>query len=302
MSLIIASHNNGESARALAERLGCRLVSHSSTKPLPRSITQVINFGCSPDHPAIGRLARSSVSSGVTVINSPSSVSISSSKADSFQVFATVGSGVAPVPSWFDQTQANYECLVNGKTIVARTLDRAAQGRGIEVITPEQARGMSGLPAARVYTEAINKGREYRVHVGFIGATAYVIDVTRKIRRPDAEGERGFIWNHDNGFIFVRDGVNLDTIPSSLLGNAAAAVRSLGLRFGAVDIVVPRRGRSNIRTMPTYVLEVNTAPGMEGTTLERYAQYFEALTSGSSYSSWTATTEGGSNNEDDPEV
>lgn len=299
MSLIIASHNNGASARALAERLGCRLVSHSSTKALPKSITKVINFGCSPDHPAIQRAERSSL----TVLNVPVIVAAASSKHDTFRRFDEQGFRFA-VPHWFDQTQANYECLVNGKTIVARTLDRSSSGRGIEVITPERAAEMNGLPQARVYTEAIDKGREYRVHVGYQQTQREyrIIDITRKIRRPDAEGERGFIWNHDNDFIFVREGVTAATIPRRLRDAAMAAVNSLGLHFGAVDIVVPRRGRISIQDMPVYVLEVNTAPGMEGTTLERYAEFFESNMNGTLFSNWAATVEGAPSNEDDSEV
>lgn len=269
---IILSHNNGESARALADRLGCRLASHNSPKPLPSKVRHIINLGCGRDHPVFER----NRPSAATMFNIAPAVSTASSKAETFRAIDNVSPGIA-VPHWFDSTQANYECLVNNKTIVARTLDRAAQGRGIEVITPQQARDMNGLPRASVYTEAIDKGREYRVHVGRTPASTWaIIDVTRKIRRPGVDDtNRPFIWNSDNEFIFVRDGVNRDTIPSSLLSNAIQAVASLGLTFGAVDIIVPRRGRTSIQAMSSYVLEVNTSPGMEGTTLERYAQYFE---------------------------
>jgi glutathione synthase/RimK-type ligase-like ATP-grasp enzyme len=44
-----------------------------------------------------------------------------------------------------------------------------------------------------------------------------------------------------------------------------AAVSALGLDFGAVDIIW------NEREDKCYVLEVNTAPGLQGSTLENYA-------------------------------
>jgi D-alanine-D-alanine ligase-like ATP-grasp enzyme len=170
------------------------------------------------------------------------------------------------------------------------------------VLTPEQARAGQGLPAAGLYVEAIDKGREYRVHVGKTPSGAIrVIDVTRKIRRPEATGERGFVWNHDNGFMFVRDGVNLSSIPSDLLQQASRAISALGLTFGAVDIVVPRRGRRSIREMPSYVLEVNTAPGMEGITVERYALFFETYYTDNGegiFPSWEGDTSTTSNNDD----
>jgi len=49
---------------------------------------------------------------------------------------------------------------------------------------------------------------------------------------------------------------------------ALAAVSALGLDFGAVDIIY------NEHENQYYVLEVNTAPGLEGTTVEKYAEAF----------------------------
>lgn len=295
---IIASHNNGESARALADMLNCRLMANSD-KPLPKKVQWVINFGCSNDNPKIQRAMLRSPAARIW--NLPGAVTVASSKADTFRSWDGNGFRDA-VPHYFSADEANYHCLVNGKSIVARTLDRAAQGRGIELITPDQARAAGGLPPARVYTEAINKGREYRVHVGRIGNSWRVIDVTRKIRRPGVDDtNRPFIWNSDNDFIFVRDGVNPSTIPRNLRQVAMQAVNNLGLDFGAVDIVVPRRGHNRIADMPCYALEVNTAPGMEGTTLRRYAEYFTAMVTGRSnnYPDWGSSVEGTPNNQDD---
>ena len=47
---------------------------------------------------------------------------------------------------------------------------------------------------------------------------------------------------------------------------AISAVDSLGLDFGAVDIIW------NESEDQYYVLEVNTAPGVEGTTLQKYTE------------------------------
>ena len=52
---------------------------------------------------------------------------------------------------------------------------------------------------------------------------------------------------------------------------AVNAVKALGLDFGAVDIIY------NEKENQYYVLEVNTAPGLEGTTLIKYAERFSKL-------------------------
>lgn len=281
MSYLILSHNQGEGARNLAEALGCKLAKNDSTAKMPRK-ELLINFGCSAGNPVFMR----AIHQDSRVINHPRSVEAASSKLRSFRSFENFqrNTGLEQFyPNfWTDKERAAYACAVDGKTIVARTLDRAAQGRGIEVFTPEFFNeNRAGLPDAPVYTEAVNKGREYRVHCGFIGNAFVVIDITRKIRRPDlADEDRPFIWNHDNGFIFVRDGVSGDTIPNSLTATARKALTALQLDFGAVDIVVPRRGSRPARLMPTFALEVNTAPGMEGTTVERYAEFFRAMLAG----------------------
>lgn len=302
MTFIIMSHNNGEGARALADRLGCRLAAHSSDKAFPSGVRVAINFGCSPDHPTYSRALKSPRLE--RLMNPVAAVHLASSKLASFQRFATYKRDRSNEfnfpPFYTNRTEANYACLVDGKTIVSRTIDRGSSGAGIRVLTPEEARAGQGLPEAGLYVEAIDKGREYRVHIGMTpSGSVRVIDVTRKIRRPEATGERGFVWNHDNDFMFVRDGVNPNTIPADLLQQANCAIQALGLTFGAVDIVVPRRGRNPISRMPSYVLEVNTAPGMEGTTVERYAQFFEVYYSGAGgvYPSWEG--EAATSNEDD---
>lgn len=112
---------------------------------------------------------------------------------------------------------------------------------------------------APLYVKYIKKQQEYRVHV-FNGS---VIDVQRKMRRTDTPDEdvNWQVRNHSNGFIFGREGVELS--PTALT-MCVASVQALGLDFGAVDMI------HNERSDTYYVLEVNTACGLTGTTLEKY--------------------------------
>jgi hypothetical protein len=269
---LIASWNNGTAAKALAEALDAKLMKKDSSAPIPRSVTHIINLGLGTESEGAQRIFFG-CTQAMRVVNNLTSVAVAQSKVRTFQRIRERNARILPL-HWFNAEDANYCCLVGGLTVVARTHDRGSSGSGIVVLTPDEARVGRGLPAAQLYTKAINKRREYRVHVGNLNGRMVTIDVTRKIRRPGVDDtNRPFIWNHDNEFIFVRDGVNPDTIPQSLIARAQVAVQDLGLQFGAVDIIVERGG--TLLDANCYVLEVNTSPGMEGTTLARYVEFFQ---------------------------
>ena len=99
----------------------------------------------------------------------------------------------------------------------------------------------------------------------------HIVDRQQKRRRRDDNGEtaaRTEVRNVSNGWVFCREGC--EAIPEA---DAAAvqAVKSLGLDWGAVDLKV------NQQRTRVGVLEVNTAPGLEGTTLEAYARGIRRL-------------------------
>ena len=95
-----------------------------------------------------------------------------------------------------------------------------------------------------------------------------IIAVQRKARNPEVDKPNWKVRNHDNGFIFVRGGF---TAPDAVLEEARRAIKALGLDFGAVDIIW------NDKQGKAFVLEVNTAPGLEGQTIEDYAEGFRRL-------------------------
>jgi glutathione synthase/RimK-type ligase-like ATP-grasp enzyme len=136
-----------------------------------------------------------------------------------------------------------------------------SQGSGIRVIEGEEI-GTS----APLYVQYIKKKAEYRVHV-FRGQ---VIDVQQKRKQREFEGEIDTrIRNHSRGWVFCRDGVSL---PGDSARMCISACQILGLDFGAVDVIW------NDKQKQAYVLEINTAPGIEGTTVESYGRaILEAL-------------------------
>lgn len=97
--------------------------------------------------------------------------------------------------------------------------------------------------------EFIDKEREYRAHC-YDGALLYV---------QEKEGPREFKgpWNHSQGYTFRVLGRS--EVSNALRKIAIEAVKALSLVYGAVDIIEEEN--------KLYVLEVNTAPALEGYTL-----------------------------------
>jgi glutathione synthase/RimK-type ligase-like ATP-grasp enzyme len=143
-----------------------------------------------------------------------------------------------------------------GGVVVVRQLLCASEGKGISVIE----KGGQVPRHAPLYTRYIPKFDEYRVHVW----DGQVIDIQqKKLRRGDDEREADTrIRNAKFGWVFCREAVEC---PEVVTQEAIKAAKALGLDFGAIDI-----GHTRNRNRAT-VYEANTAPGLEGTTLERYS-------------------------------
>jgi glutathione synthase/RimK-type ligase-like ATP-grasp enzyme len=93
-----------------------------------------------------------------------------------------------------------------------------------------------------------------------------VIDYQEKLKKRGFEERDAWIRNHDKGYVFARDGI---TVPEVVRQLAVKAVGTLGLDFGAVDIGYREKEQLG------YVFEVNTAPGLEGHTIESYVNGFK---------------------------
>lgn len=117
-----------------------------------------------------------------------------------------------------------------------------------------------GIP--KLYTKYIKKdGGEWRVHV----VDGAIIDFAQKVRKSDAPPEKTElerrVRSHNNGWIYARESRKL---PDYAKEPALAAVKALGLDFGAVDIIC--------HDNKAFVLEVNTAPGVVATSVENYSK------------------------------
>jgi hypothetical protein len=184
------------------------------------------------------------------ILNHPDNVKIASNKLLTFQKFAEHD---VKCPEW----TTNYPEGLGGDHWFARKTLTGKGGDGIvSFVLGEDI-------VAPLYTKYFKKKHEFRVHV-FDGK---VIDFVLKKKRLEHQVNYQ-VRNHDGGWVFCREGV---IVPVVVLQEAIKAVAALGLTFGAVDI-----GYNEKRNEPC-VFEVNTAPGLEGTTLDRYVKAFKEI-------------------------
>lgn len=184
-------------------------------------------------------------------INDPDRVAVASNKLLCARVW---GETTLPVPDYTEDREQALEWLTEGHSVLARTLLRANSGRGLVLVHPGNE-----LPNAPLYTRYVKKADEYRVHV-FKGQ---VIDVQQKRKRQEVPNEEVNyqIRNSSNGWVYCRS----DVQPAdAVLLASVEAVDVLGLDFGAVDIGWNRHNEQ------ACLYEVNTAPGLEGSTLDSY--------------------------------
>jgi len=171
-------------------------------------------------------------------------------KVSTFQRLAFNGISIPETGNRDDAVKWQQE----GSIIVARSTATGHSGQGITIVNPGDP-----IPNTLFYTRYIPKKQEFRVHV----FRDQVILVSEKRRRKDYDGEvDSQVRSHDNGWVFCYTGISE---PAGLREIAVSATQCLGLDFSAVDIIY------NAKRNQCYVLEVNTAPGLEGSTVAAYS-------------------------------
>lgn len=147
------------------------------------------------------------------------------------------------------------------KRIYERHKLRGSEGEGIVVV--EEGGTLGDAP---LYVKGLfGKRREYRIHVFNAGGQEqmFVQQKRRRVSNVEATTDESRIRNLANGWIFAHQDI---VQPSEATKAAAtAAIRALGLDFGAVDLIEMDKGGN------PFVLEINCAPGLQGATLFFYA-------------------------------
>ncbi len=210
----------------------------------------IINWGASEVTPEVAKSGK--------IFNHPEAVKMFVDKLQAFKFFKA---NDIPHPEWTESAEeAGDWILAGGYKVFARTSLRGNSGQGIVVMTKDN---YDQWPkGCKLFVRYVPKKHEFRVH--FVGNK--ITDFQRKALRAGHENPNWEIRNHSNGFVFARENVEL---PEVVREAALKFINTGALDFGAIDIIF------NEKANKAYLLEVNTAPGLEGTTLERYKVAFK---------------------------
>jgi hypothetical protein len=203
------------------------------------------------------------------ILNSPDKVAVARSKSKFFKAARDASDGPR-IPVFTENYEEALEWVNKGILVFGR---KNSGSSGLDIKLYEDNPGE--FQNSEFWVQYKKKKAEFRIHVGKTHTGEYVvIDKQQKVVRKNdpvtgeplvKENINFLIRNHRNGFIFQRNSI---TIPKDVSTQAIKAVSLLGLDFGAVDVIW------NESEAKAYVLEVNTAPGIEGTTVTSYASFF----------------------------
>lgn len=233
------------SAKKLSNALDGKVLKRVGSKYKPKKGDVVVNWGAGelPDYnPAF-------------VLNQD--VRVAGCKLATFK--ALEESGDVRIPDWWDNRDSITD---EAYPVFCRTKLRGHSGDGIVI-----ANSVDELVDAPLYTKYIKKKDEYRVHV--LRDRAFFVQ--RKARKHDVENPNWKVRNIAGGFVFAEvpgpDGNRKNfECPADAINQAVAAVAALGLDFGGVDVIW------NEKEKQAYVLEINTACGLEDRTADKYQE------------------------------
>lgn len=240
------------SAKTLARALDTVVIKRENSSWKKGAGKTVINWGSSSLPPHVA---------GAVVINGPEAVADAANKLSTFNILHEKG---VPIPQFTTDKQEAIQWSIKGKEVVVRHKLSGHSGEGVEIIGHEDNLDKWEEIDAPLYVEYIPKKHEYRTHI----VNRKIVDVQRKARKADVENPNWKIRNHANGFIYAREVID-DNVRNAVGFLGACAVDALCLDFGAVDIIY------NEKKDAYYVLEVNTACGLEGSTVDKYADAFK---------------------------
>lgn len=204
-------------------------------------------------------------------LNPPPNVLTAADKVQCFQALSAAGISVPIYDRGSDLSQDTLMRWLRDGDVYLRWNTRGHSGQGIQVIP----RGTSQPPydpfhPPPLVVRGLGRRKEFRAHI--LGGE--VVRLQQKRHRRDWDGDYNYaVRNYDNGWIYSIH--NLNDVTDEALNACIAAVSTLGLHFGAVDFAIHQKPRRTTANQPFALFEVNTAPGMDGTTIDAYTHYIQ---------------------------
>jgi hypothetical protein len=264
--LLVPYHKKSQSAKDLARHIPCRKTGEMFNMGMGLGRKNLlINWG----NKTLPNLV---MKSGCLIFNHPEHVKNVSNKRLFFKNYFPNNTlinhdDVKSVP-WTETEYTALDWLQNGHKVFARTKVSASGGQGIVVLYPEDHMNEEDWPddavGCRLFTKYIPKRYEFRVHFAF----NKVIGIQRKGLRHGEDNDPGrfLIQNWENGFVYIRNNI---IPPEKIMVACHAFIDVSALHFGAIDVIY------NQKHDAAYILEVNSAPGLEGRTLLDYSTAFK---------------------------
>lgn len=255
---ILLSPWKGGTPRRLCKELGMALFR-------PEDMTQIMDTPLRIKHTTLVNWGVSAPFTGFAkILNRAPAVATACNKLATFRVLKD-----AHIPT-LDFTTDREEALkwLPDYSVFCHTLLSGHGGSGLKLVL----KGEKDLPTAKVYTKNFPKTVESRTHI--IKGVSFVHHMYMEKKRinPDRYDDFGitekpdnYIRTYDNGWIFARNVVE----DGHAVELAQKTIEVLHLDYGAVDIL--RKGGKWV------VGEVNTAPGLEGQSLNFYVEHLRSL-------------------------
>ena len=260
MKLYILPYKAGsKSAKSLAQALNTKRIKLIGSRFRAGSTVTVVNWGNSSPPAGLGQ-------NPLNMLNASNSVRVAANKRSFFEAVTEYNEAIpnmvaravtipVNIPEFTTDREVAKSWQREGKLVVERHKLTGNSAEGVVIADLNEELGN-----AKLYVKYIPKKAEFRVHATADG----VIFVQKKVLSADYSREEAnwHIRNHAGGFIFQQENI---TVPQCVIDQALTAVKAVDLDFGAVDVIY------NERQDKAYVLEINTAPGLQGTSAQKYA-------------------------------
>lgn len=269
----IIAHHKGGTPKALKKSLPAFkvIVPGRGEQAIYKKNALIINWGVSEMKQVPPKLN----GNNIHFLNYPGSVITA---VDKRKTLVRLWNDGVPAVEWTEDFVRARAWLKEGRSVFGRKLLQASQGDGIVLAVARDYKASGELPKGfehcKIWTKNFPKEVEARIHV--FGSEVIDYQEKRQVNKNRFKEDPTFdkslakpdhwVRNFDHGWVFCHDNVQQHR---GAMDAAVKAVKFLGLDFGAVDVL--------ISGSKAVVCEVNTAPGLEGQTMQAYVKKFTEL-------------------------